>query len=145
MDVTVAEFVVEVMDVARLSGKSVGRSLPRPISTPAPTTTQLSAAGSLQAAIDSLPEIARVELADDVFGVIPGHVERVPLELDPIAGTDFAVYHVPSGSWTWFHEDDVPIDRAYRSLEAIEAIESVVRDPELIATLRDRVPPTTSK
>ena len=58
VEVTVDDFVDEVIRVGRLSNKIVGRVLPAPTPTPAPVSTELLAAGSLKAAIESLPEEA---------------------------------------------------------------------------------------
>ena len=148
VEVAVADFVAEVMSVGRFAGKSVGRALPAPIPTPAPVSTGLIAAGSLKAAIESLPAAARVELTPDVVAIIPGlsGLDRLPAELDPVSGTAFGIYHVASGSWTWFYREREPggeiirAGRTYKTLAAIEAIETVLRDPGVIADLIARLP-----
>jgi hypothetical protein len=142
VEVTVDVFVDEVIRVGRLSNKIVGRVLPAPTPTPAPVSTALLAAGSLKAAIESLPEEAWAELAGDVMMVFPvrSGLDRMPAELDPINRTVFGIYHLPSGSWAWSRSGNFINGRTYYTLEALEAIESVLRDPGLMTDLYPRWP-----
>lgn len=146
--VSLNDFVTDVIRAGELVGKATGRVIPPPIATPAPISSELIAAGSLRTAIYSLPEEARLDLGSDVVAVIPGlsGLDRMPAELDPIDGTAFGICHLPTGSWTWFYQRNdsggeiVGGGKTYKTLAAIEAIESVIRDPEVIADLIDRVP-----
>ena len=142
MEVTVDDFVDEVIRVGRLSNKIVGRILPAPTPTPAPISTALVAAGSLKAAIESLPEEAWAELPGDVVIVFPvrSGLDRMPAELDPIDRTVFGIYHLPSGSWAWSRSGNFISGRTYYTLEALEAIESVLRDPGVMTSLYPRWP-----
>ena len=80
------------------------------------------------------------------MAIIPGIVDRLPLELDPVAGRAFVIYHLPSGSWSSFDREREPpretylAGRTYKTLAAIEAIETVLRDPGVIADLIARLP-----
>ncbi|MDA1257191.1 MAG: hypothetical protein O3C10_05025 [Chloroflexi bacterium] len=153
VEVDLEEFLADVERLARLAGKRVERSTPLATATPAPRPAGLLSTAtaaplqdvaptpsSLAAAVASLPSTARVQLADDVVEIIPGLAGPLPAELDPAGGTLVTIYHIPSGSRTWFLEPGAPVGRSYMTLEAIEALEGVLRDARLMEKLRERLP-----